>query len=269
MSHDSFTFMNRDICTPLNIDEDISDIYNLACPASTVAYRSSPIETIKASILGGLNLLELAKNKGSKILQSSTSEIYGDPLQHPQTEEYWGNVNPIGPRSCYDEGKRCAESLFINYYREYNTDVRVVRLFNTYGPNMSENDGRVISNFIVQSLNNQNVTIYGDGTQTRSFCYVDDMTDALIKVMDSSCHEPINLGNPIEYTVGELSDLIIKITGSASKKIYKNLPTDDPCCRKPDISKAINELQWQPTTTIAEGLTKTINYFKLTLESET
>lgn len=241
---------------------EVDQIYNLACPASPPHYQYDAIKTIKTSVLGIINMLELAKECKATILQASTSEVYGDPKVHPQTEEYWGNVNPIGIRSCYDEGKRCAETLMMDYHRQTNVDTKIVRIFNTYGPNMAQNDGRVVSNFIVQALKNEDITIYGDGTQTRSFCYVDDLIEGLIKMMNSSLCGPINLGNPSERTILDFAKLIIELTKSESKIVFKPLPSDDPVQRQPDISLAQKELNWTPTIDIIDGLMKTINYFK-------
>lgn len=241
---------------------EVDQIYNLACPASPPHYQYDAIKTIKTSVLGIINMLELAKECKATILQASTSEVYGDPKVHPQTEDYWGNVNPIGIRSCYDEGKRCAETLMMDYHRQTNVDTKIVRIFNTYGPNMAQNDGRVVSNFIVQALKNEDITIYGDGTQTRSFCYVDDLIEGLIKMMNSSLCGPINLGNPSERTILDFAKLIIELTKSESKIVFKPLPSDDPVQRQPDISLAQKELNWTPTIDIIDGLIKTINYFK-------
>ncbi|NLZ75862.1 MAG: SDR family oxidoreductase [Erysipelotrichia bacterium] len=257
----NFDFINADITSPIELE--IDQIYNLACPASPVHYQHDPIMTAKTSFLGALNVLELAKKNKARVLQASTSEIYGDPLIHPQTEKYRGNVNTIGPRACYDEGKRIAETLFFDYQRQYGVDIRVVRIFNTYGPNMLKNDGRVISNFIVQALNNEDITIYGDGTQTRSFCYVDDLVDGLIKMMENDNFSgPVNLGNPHEMTVYELAQIIIEKTGSNSRIVYNDLPEDDPIKRKPVIKLAKEKLNWQPIVSISEGLDRTIEYFK-------
>jgi UDP-glucuronate decarboxylase len=243
---------------------EVDEIYNLACPASPVHYQYNPIKTIKTSVMGAINMLGLAKRVKGKILQASTSEVYGDPTIHPQTEDYWGNVNPIGKRSCYDEGKRCAESLFVNYNIQNNVNIRIARIFNTYGPRMSLDDGRVISNFIVQALRGEPITIFGDGKQTRSFQYVDDLINALIKLMnsDDTNINPINLGNPGEYTMLELAEKILKMTNSKSKLSFHPLPENDPIQRKPDISKAKEILNWEPTINIEEGLEKTIAYFK-------
>ncbi|MFY9418915.1 MAG: UDP-glucuronic acid decarboxylase family protein [Bacteroidales bacterium] len=257
-----FEFIRHDIIQPIHLE--IDEIYNLACPASPIHYQYNPIKTIKTSVMGAINMLGLAKRVKAKILQASTSEVYGDPLVHPQYEEYWGNVNPIGPRSCYDEGKRCAESLFINYYFQNKVRIKIARIFNTYGPRMHPNDGRVVSNFIIQAIQNKPITIYGDGTQTRSFCYVDDMLDGLIKLMNTSDEiiGPINLGNPSEFKVIELAELIIDLTNSKSEIIHLPLPEDDPIRRQPDISKAKSILEWQPKISLKEGLVKTIEYFE-------
>lgn len=257
-----FEVLRHDITFPLFLEVD--EIYNLACPASPKHYQLDPVQTIKTSIHGAINMLELAKRLGVKILQASTSEVYGDPNVHPQTEEYWGNVNPIGIRSCYDEGKRAAETLFFDYHRQYNLNIKVMRIFNTYGPNMHPDDGRVVSNFIVQALKNIDITIYGDGSQTRSFCYMDDLLEGMVRLMNSSnmVTGPINIGNPIEFTILELANKVIDLTGSKSKIIYKELPQDDPMQRKPDISLAKKHLDWKPKVQLEEGLIETINYFK-------
>ena len=241
---------------------EVDQIYNLACPASPPHYQYNAIKTIKTSVLGIINMLGLAKRCKATILQASTSEVYGDPKIHPQTEDYWGNVNPIGIRSCYDEGKRCAETLMMDYHRQNNVDTKIVRIFNTYGPNMAQNDGRVVSNFILQALKNEDITIYGDGSQTRSFCYVDDLIEGLIRMMNSKLVGPVNLGNPSERTILDFAKLIIKLTNSKSQIIYKPLPSDDPTQRQPDILLAKKELDWEPKIDIEEGLMKTINYFK-------
>lgn len=260
LENENFRFIEQDIIEPLDIE--VNQIYNLACPASPPHYQHDPIKTTKTSVLGILNMLDLAKKYNAKLLQASTSEVYGDPLEHPQKESYWGNVNPIGIRSCYDEGKRCAETLVIDYHRQYNIDTKIIRIFNTYGPNMHPEDGRVVSNFIIQALKNEDITVYGDGTQTRSFCYVSDLIDGIIKTMETNdITGPINLGNPSERTVLNLAELIIKMTNSSSKIIYKSLPKDDPVRRKPDITLAKEILNWEPKVAIEEGLTKTIEYF--------
>ena len=260
-----FECIRHDICFPLYLEVD--EIFNLACPASPVHYQSHPVQTIKTSIHGSINMLGLAKRLKIKIFQASTSEVYGDPKVHPQDESYFGNVNPIGIRSCYDESKRCAETLFFDYHRQYNIPIKVARIFNTYGPKMLPNDGRVVSNFIVQALKNEDITVYGDGSQTRSFCFVDDLIDGFIKLMDSdnSISGPINLGNPFEFTMNELANIIIKLTNSKSKITYKELPQDDPKQRKPDISKAKKLLNWEPKIKLEDGILKTIEYFKNTL----
>ena len=257
----NFEFIEHDIIVP--IDLEVDEIYNFACPASPPCYQHDPVKTIKSSALGTINMLELAKEKSALLLQASTSEIYGDPLEHPQKESYWGNVNPIGIRSCYDEGKRCAETLIVDYNRQYNLGAKIVRIFNTYGPYMQKNDGRVVSNFIVQALKNEDITIYGNGEQTRSFCYVDDLIDGIIKMMNAKDFTgPVNLGNPSERTILELAQLIIRMTDSKSKIVYKLLPLDDPLKRKPDIAMAESKLGWAPKFSIEEGLNNTIEYFK-------
>ena len=256
------TFINSDIEDQID-DLKVDKIYNLACPASPKHYQLNPVKTIRTSIIGTANMLELAKMNNAKILQASTSEIYGDPLEHPQREKYWGNVNPIGIRSCYDEGKRCAETLMMDYHRQFGIDTKIVRIFNTYGPNMQPDDGRVISNFIVQALKNDDITIYGDGSQTRSFCYVSDLVLGLIRMMDyDDSTGPINLGNPNEITILELANKIIKATNSKSQIVFKPLPFDDPTRRKPDISRAKERLNWEPITNLDNGLESTIKYFK-------
>lgn len=262
LDYKNFEVIRQDICLPLYMEVD--EIYNLACPASPVHYQHDPIQTMKTSVIGAYNMLGLAKRTGAKILQASTSEVYGDPQIHPQIESYWGNVNPIGPRSCYDEGKRAAETLFMDYHKIHNVKSKIVRIFNTYGPRMSENDGRVVSNFIVQALRNEDITIYGDGLQTRSFQYIDDLLDGLMKMMDSSdlTTGPINIGNPNEYTMLELAVKIIEITDSKSKIVFLPLPKDDPKQRQPNISLARKELLWEPHTQLEVGLQNTISYFK-------
>jgi UDP-glucuronate decarboxylase len=256
-----FELMRHDVCFPLYVEVD--QIYNLACPASPIHYQFDPVQTTKTSVHGAINMLGLAKRVKARILQASTSEVYGDPTIHPQTEEYWGNVNPIGPRSCYDEGKRCAETLFFDYHRQHRLSIKVARIFNTYGPRMHPNDGRVVSNFIVQALQNKDITVYGDGSQTRSFCYVDDLVSGLTLLMESSedVVGPINMGNPVEFTVRQLAETIIDLTGSSSKIVHRPLPEDDPKQRQPDISKAQELLEWQPTVATADGLNRTIAYF--------
>ena len=260
LSNSNFKLIEHDITE--KFEADVTQIYNLACPASPPHYQYDPIKTLKTSVLGIINMLELAKKCNAKILQASTSEVYGNPLVHPQAEMYWGNVNPIGIRSCYDEGKRCAETLMMDYHRRYNVDTKIVRIFNTYGPNMSQEDGRVVSNFILQALNNQEITIYGDGSQTRSFCYVDDLVDGLIKMMSSNITGPVNLGNPSERTILDFAKLIIKLIGSNSHINFLPLPSDDPIKRRPNISLAEKELNWTPKINIEDGLNKTIEYFK-------
>ena len=262
LDNNRFELVRHDITKEYFIEVD--EIYNLACPASPPHYQYNAIKTIKTSVLGMINMLGLAKRCKAKILQASTSEVYGDPLIHPQVESYWGNVNPIGIRSCYDEGKRCAETLMMDYHRQNKVDIRIVRIFNTYGPNMDLNDGRVVSNFIVQALKNEDITIYGDGSQTRSFCYVDDLIDGMIKMMNNTNGfiGPVNLGNPSERTILDFAKLIIKLTNSNSKIIHKPLPSDDPSKRQPDISLAEKELNFKPKVDIEEGLIKTIEYFK-------
>ncbi len=263
-SNPNFKIVSHDITEPLigKISEHVDEIYNLACPASPIHYQFDPIETIKANTVGVVNVLEFARLNGAKILQASTSEIYGDPEVHPQVESYRGNVNTLGPRACYDEGKRVAETLFMDYHRKYGLDIRIVRIFNTYGPNMARNDGRVVSNFIIQALNNQPITIYGDGSQTRSFCYVSDLVEGLYKTMNSKDIMPINLGNPDEFTIKELAEKVVALTGSRSEVVYRELPVDDPRQRKPDISRANSVLNWTPKVKLDEGLKKTVNYFK-------
>jgi UDP-glucuronate decarboxylase len=257
----NFEFIRHDVTFPLYVEVD--EIYNLACPASPIHYQRDPVQTTKTSVHGAINMLGLAKRTGARILQASTSEVYGDPSVHPQTEAYWGNVNPIGIRSCYDEGKRCAETLFFDFHRQYKVPIKVARIFNTYGPNMQPNDGRVISNFIMQALNNEDITIYGDGTQTRSFCYVDDLINGLITLMnsDSKIVGPINLGNPTESTIKEIAQGIIRLTNSNSKIVNLELPSDDPRQRNPDISEAKQKLNWEPKVALEDGLRLTINYF--------
>ncbi len=265
ISNKNFKFIEHDVCVPLEIDEHIDYIYNLACPASPPAYQGKhAIRTTKTSVLGALNLLEMAKKHNAVILQASTSEIYGDPLIHPQPESYWGNVNPIGLRSCYDEGKRCAESLFFDYHRYENVKIKVVRIFNTYGPKMDTDDGRVISNFICQALKGEDITIYGDGSQTRSFCYVDDLINIMMQIMnsDENLVGPFNIGNPSEFTIKELAYMVKEKINPDISIIYKPLPSDDPKQRKPDISKVKNTFGWEPKVQLDEGLNKTISYFK-------
>ena len=257
----SFEIIRHDVCFPLYVEVD--EIYNLACPASPIHYQYDPVQTTKTSVHGAINMLGLAKRVNAKILQASTSEVYGDPKIHPQTEDYWGNVNPIGIRSCYDEGKRCAETLFFDYNRQHNLKIKVARIFNTYGPRMSPNDGRVVSNFIVQALNGADITVYGDGSQSRSFCYVDDLISGMVKFMNSRKEfiGPVNIGNPIEFTILELAQKIVKITGSSSKVVIKPLPEDDPLKRQPNITLARKEFEWEPKVNLIDGLVKTIGYF--------
>ena len=268
LKNDDFEFIRHDITFPLYLE--IDQIYNLASPASPIHYQYDPVQTTKTNVHGAINLLGLAKRLNVKIFQASTSEIYGDPNISPQKEDYYGNVNPIGPRSCYDEGKRCAETLFFDYWRQHNLVIKLARIFNTYGPRMQINDGRVISNFIVQALQGKDITIYGDGKQTRSFCYVDDLIDVIIKFMDSpdEFRGPLNIGNPSEYSISEIADLIIKLTQSKSKIVYLKLPKDDPRQRKPDISQALKNLDWSPKVDIIDGLNSTIDYFKSTLKNK-
>lgn len=257
----SFEFVNANVINPLQLDVDM--IYNLACPASPIHYQYDPIMTTKTSVLGAINVLELARRVNARVLQASTSEIYGDPMVHPQPEDYRGNVSTIGPRACYDEGKRVAETLFFDYKRQYGVDIRVIRIFNTYGPRMIENDGRVVSNFIVQALHNKDITIYGNGTQTRSFCFVDDLVEGMIRVMNKDDFSgPINLGNPCEKTILELAEMVLEKTNSSSKIIFKELPMDDPTRRKPTIELAKATIGWEPQVSISEGLDRTIDYFK-------
>ena len=261
MSNPYFEIMRHDICFPLYVEVD--EIYNLACPASPIHYQFDPVQTTKTSVHGAINMLGLAKRVKAKILQASTSEVYGDPTVHPQVETYWGNVNTIGIRSCYDEGKRCAETLFFDYHRQHKLKIKVARIFNTYGSRMHPNDGRVVSNFIVQVLKGEDITVYGDGSQTRSFCYVDDLIDGLVKLMNSPDNfiGPVNLGNPDEFSILELAQMIIKMTDSKSKIVFKPLPQDDPMQRRPDISLARKHLDWEPKIKLDEGLKKTVDYF--------
>ena len=262
VSNPLFEILRHDICFPLYVEVD--EIYNLACPASPIHYQFDPVQTTKTSVHGAINMLGLAKRVKAKILQASTSEVYGDPKIHPQTEDYWGNVNPIGTRSCYDEGKRCAETLFFDYHRQHKLQIKVARIFNTYGPRMHPNDGRVISNFIMQALTDRDITVYGDGEQTRSFCYVDDLIDGLIKLMDTEDDftGPINLGNPKEFMILELAEKVIKLTGAKSKIKHEGLPSDDPRQRQPDIGFAKKSLGWEPKIELEKGLKKTIEYFE-------
>ena len=258
--NNNFEFVNHDITKPYYRD-NIDEIYNLACPASPIHYQSNPIKTVKTCTIGVINMLGLAKKNNAKILQASTSEVYGDPEIHPQKEDYNGNVNTLGYRSCYDEGKRCAETLFMDYKREHNLNIRIVRIFNTYGPNMTKNDGRVVSNFILQALKGEDITVYGDGSQTRSFQFIDDLVDGLLKMMNSDSVGPINLGNPIELSMKDLAAMVIRLTNSSSNIIYKDLPEDDPKRRRPDINLAKSILDWSPIIDLETGLQKTINYF--------
>ncbi|MCK5784143.1 MAG: SDR family oxidoreductase [Desulfobacterales bacterium] len=262
LNNPHFEMLRHDVTFPLYVEVD--EIYNLACPASPIHYQHDPVQTTKTSVHGAINMLGLAKRVKAKIFQASTSEVYGDPHVHPQPESYWGNVNPIGFRSCYDEGKRCAETLFFDYWRQHKLRIKVARIFNTYGPNMHPNDGRVVSNFIVQALRNEPITIYGDGSQSRSFCYVDDLIEAFIRLMDTADDftGPVNMGNPNEFTIKELAEKVIDLTGSKSKLINKPLPTDDPTQRKPDITVARKKLEWEPKIELDEGLKKTIAYFE-------
>jgi UDP-glucuronate decarboxylase len=262
LNNSYFELIRHDITFPLYLEVD--EIYNFACPASPIHYQNDPVQTTKVNVHGSINMLGLAKRTKAKILQASTSEVYGDPAVHPQTEAYWGNVNCIGIRSCYDEGKRCAETLFFDYYRQHKLNIRVVRIFNTYGPRMHPNDGRVVSNFILQALRGENLTVYGDGHQTRSFCYVDDMIEGVIRMMNTpdDFTGPVNLGNPEEYRIVDLAEKIIRLTQSKSKIVFKKLPEDDPLQRKPDIELAKTKLQWQPKMQLEEGLKQTIDYFK-------
>ena len=269
LDHKRFEFIRHDVTFPLYLEVD--QIYNLACPASPIHYQHDPVQTTKTSVHGAINMLGLAKWVRARIFQASTSEVYGDPAVHPQTEDYWGNVNPIGIRSCYDEGKRCAETLFFDYYRQHQVDIRVARIFNTYGPRMHPNDGRVVSNFIVQALKGEDITLYGDGLQTRSFCYVDDLIEGFIRFMDvpwdvdganQGFPGPINLGNPHEFTIRQLAEMVIKLTGASSKLVFKPLPSDDPMQRRPDIGRAREALGWEPTVQLEAGLGKIIGYFE-------
>jgi UDP-glucuronate decarboxylase len=262
LDHKRFEFIRHDVTFPLYVEVD--EIYNLACPASPVHYQYDPVQTTKTNVHGAINMLGLAKRLKARIFQASTSEVYGDPLVHPQTEDYWGHVNPIGLRSCYDEGKRCAETLFFDYHRQHKLEIKVARIFNTYGPRMHPNDGRVVSNFIMQALQDKPITIYGDGSQTRSFCYVDNMVDAFIKLMESPAGftGPVNLGNPSEFTIRELAEKVIALTNSKSEIVEKPLPSDDPTQRQPNISLAREELCWEPSVELDDGLKETIRYFK-------
>ena len=267
LDHPHFEFILHDVCEPFTALVD--EIYNLACPASPVHYQRDPVKTVRTNVLGALNMLELAKQTGAKIFQASTSEVYGDPKQHPQTESYWGHVNPIGIRSCYDEGKRCAETLFFDYHRQFGVKIKVARIFNTYGPHMDLNDGRVVSNLIVQALSSEPLTIYGNGDQTRSFCYVDDLIDGFLRLMDSpdSIRGPLNLGNPHEFTILELAQFVLEKTASSSRLYFSPLPSDDPKQRRPDIKAAKRHLGWEPTVPLSEGLEATIAYFSKVLQT--
>lgn len=266
MQNPNFELIRHDLAFPIFLEVD--EIYNLACPASPIHYQHNPVKTVKTNVLGSIHMLGLAKRVHAKILQASTSEVYGDPTVHPQTESYWGNVNTIGIRSCYDEGKRCAETLFFDYHRQNRVNIRVVRIFNTYGPRMHPNDGRVVSNFIVQALNNQDITVYGDGSQTRSFCYVDDLIEGMVRMMNGPDEfvGPVNLGNPTEFTILELAEKIIQLTGSNSGIVFRPLPQDDPLQRQPDISLAKEKLQWEPGMQLEQGLQSTIAFFKTFLK---
>jgi len=263
-----FELIRHDVTFPIYLE--IDQIYNLACPASPIHYQFDPVQTTKTSVHGAINMLGLAKRVKAKILQASTSEVYGDPAVHPQTEDYWGHVNPVGPRSCYDEGKRCAETLFFDYWRQHKLRIKVARIFNTYGPRMHPNDGRVVSNFIIQALLGRDITIYGDGAQTRSFCYVDDLIEGLIRLMASpeSITGPINIGNPAEFSILELATVILKMTNSRSRIVHRQLPQDDPQQRQPDITKARNLINWEPHTALEDGLAKTIDYFEVLLRDQ-
>jgi UDP-glucuronate decarboxylase len=261
LDHLDFEVLRHDVCEPLFTEVD--QIYNLACPASPVHYQYNPVKTVKSNVMGAINMLVLAKRVRARILQASTSEVYGDPNVHPQVEGYWGNVNPIGPRACYDEGKRVAETLMSDYHREDRVDIRIARIFNTYGPRMAENDGRVVSNFIVQALRGQELTLYGSGEQTRSFCYVDDLVDGLVRLMNSDGrHDPVNLGNPVEFTIRELAEQVIELVGGETRMTFRPLPQDDPTRRQPDITRAREWLGWEPRTQLAEGLVRTVAYFR-------
>jgi len=261
LENEQFETLRHDVTEPLFIEVD--QIYNLACPASPIHYQYNPVKTVKSNVLGTINMLVLAKRLRARILQASTSEVYGDPTVHPQPESYWGNVNPIGPRSCYDEGKRVAETLMMDYHRQDRVDIRIARIFNTYGPRMAENDGRVVSNFIVQALRGQELTIYGTGEHTRSFCYVDELVDGLVRLMTAEgAHEPVNLGNPVEFTIRELADEVFRIVGGNPRVTYLPLPQDDPTQRKPDITRAREWLGWEPKIGLSEGLTHTVEYFR-------
>lgn len=263
MENPSFEMIEHDVVEPLDVEVD--RIYNLACPASPVHYQYDPVKTVQTNVLGAIHMLDLARKLSVPILQASTSEVYGEPQVHPQVESYWGNVNPIGIRSCYDEGKRCAETLFFDHHRQYEMDIRVIRIFNTYGPRMLQNDGRVVSNFIVQALRNEDITVYGDGSQTRSFCYVSDLVEGMMRMMNQEYVGPVNLGNPCENTIRTIAEKIVEMTGSKSKIVYQPLPQDDPTRRKPDISLAKEKLDWEPVVPLEEGLARTIDYFRTVL----
>ena len=262
LGHPRFEFLRHDVTFPLYLEVD--EIWNLACPASPIHYQHDPVQTTKTSVHGAINMLGLAKRVGARIFQASTSEVYGDPTVHPQREDYWGHVNPVGPRSCYDEGKRCAETLFFDYWRQHRLEIKVARIFNTYGPRMHPNDGRVVSNFIVQALRGEPITIYGDGSQTRSFCYVDDLIEGFVRFMDTpaACTGPMNLGNPDEFTIKQLAERVIALTGSRSEIVYRPLPADDPTQRQPDIALARKEIDWSPAMRLDQGLERTIGYFR-------
>ena len=261
LDHPHFEVLRHDVCEPLFTE--VEQIYNLACPASPVHYQYNPVKTVKSNVMGTLNMLVLAKRVRARMLQASTSEVYGDPTVHPQTESYWGNVNPIGPRACYDEGKRVAETLMSDYHREDGVNIRIARIFNTYGPRMAENDGRVVSNFIVQAIRGQELTLYGTGQQTRSFCYVDDLIEGLVRLMNSENRpDPVNLGNPVEFTIRELAEQVVKVVGGETRVTYKPLPQDDPTQRQPDITRAREWLGWEPRVPLAEGLEQTVAYFR-------
>ncbi|MFT6864923.1 MAG: UDP-glucuronate decarboxylase [Akkermansiaceae bacterium] len=266
LNHPNFELIRHDVIDPIKLEVD--QIYNLACPASPIHYQYNAIKTMKTSVMGAINMLGLARRTKARILQASTSEVYGDPLVHPQTEDYWGHVNPIGIRSCYDEGKRCAETLFVDYHRQNGVDIRIMRIFNTYGPRMNAEDGRVVSNFIVQALQGEPITIYGEGSQTRSFCYCDDNIEGMIRLMEGAHIGPINIGNPNEFTMLELANEVIELTGSKSEIVHLELPQDDPRQRQPDITLAKKELDWEPKTELREGLKKTIAYFEAELSGE-
>ena len=268
-AHPRFEFLRHDVCFPLYVEVD--QIYNLACPASPTHYQFDPVQTTKTSVHGAINVLGLAKRVKARILQASTSEVYGDPAVHPQSEDYWGHVNPTGPRSCYDEGKRCAETLFFDYRRQHGLPIKVARIFNTYGPRMHPDDGRVVSNFVVQALRGRDITVYGDGSHTRSFCYVDDLVDGLVQLMRTpdKVTGPVNLGNPVEFTIRELAEIVLDMTGSSSRIVHEPLPIDDPKRRRPDVSRADEILDWRPSTPLREGLAPTIAYFERLLQEET